>query len=223
MRLLSERIPFLTDGNGFSVLYSAIGPMFYAKNGGWKCYDAHELVIPIAKDFGDRMSTKLLNLEQAKDWIDKDVRDLVKEFDVKEVDHTTIQIIPQHSQLDWCMVGDIQFSKHSHLKEPESVGACVNSADDWGYILWSHEYRESTLTVLRLREPSSSNAALRGLLQEATTEAKRFGFEKVSIWSPSERLESVSGIKKETRDTRLPCLLPRSRDENVLWVNIERF
>ena len=222
MQLLSERTPEMTGGKGFSVLYSAIGPRFYVENGGWKCYDAHELVISIAKAFEDTKSVKLLNLKQAEDWIDKDVQKLVKEFDLKVVDYTTIHMIPQHSQLEWSTVRDTLFSEHLDLKPPVYVGARVNSADGWGYILWSHEYRQSSLKVLRLREPSS-NAALRGLLQEATAEAKRFGFKNVSIWSPTERLERISGIEKETREAALPCLLPRSWDENVNWVNIERF
>lgn len=141
---------------------------------------------------------------------------------MKEVDSTTIHMIPQQSQLQWCTVRDTLFSQHQGLRAPEYVGACIYTVDGWGYILWSHDHRQSSLKVLRLREPSS-NAALRGLLQEATAEAKSFGFKKVSIWSPTNRLERVCGIEKETREFGLPCLLPRSSDEDVNWINIERF
>ena len=46
MQLLSERIRTMTGGHALSVLYSDIGPNFYDKNGGWKAYDAIELLIP---------------------------------------------------------------------------------------------------------------------------------------------------------------------------------
>lgn len=218
MRPLSQRIPEITGGKGLSILYSAIGPKFYFENGGWKCYDAHELVLLSENSFEDTKPAKLLNLKQAEEWIHNDVKELVKEFDLKDVDNTTIHMVPQHSQLS--VIHSFRSTstlKHLNTSEPALILPIAG-----GYMLWSHEYRRSILKILRLREPSS-DAALRGLLQEATAEAKRSGLEGVSIWSPTERLERISGIEKKIREYSLPCLLTRSRDENMRWVNIERF
>lgn len=43
------------------------------------------------------------------------------------------------------------------------------------YILWFHEYKESSLTVLRLREPPP-DARLRGLVDAVMSEARRSNF-----------------------------------------------
>jgi hypothetical protein len=170
MRFLSERLREITGGHGFSVLYSDVGPEFYAKNGRWKAYDADEVVVPSSKLFEDKLSVGMLNIKEAEDFIDEDVRILRKEF-VGDNDSTIIQMIPQDAELEWTLVRDRQATRNLKLEEVEFVGAKVSSMEGWGYILWFHEYKESSLTVLRLREPPT-DAGLRGLLDATVSEAR---------------------------------------------------
>jgi hypothetical protein len=210
----------MTGGEGFSVLYSDVGPDFYAKNGGWKTYDAEELVIPRTQSFVGTIPAELLDLVQATEWIDKDVGLLKGEFE-RDGEGTMIQMIPLHGELEWATLRDRQAARHLKLEASENVGAVVTSVDGWGYILWFHEYAKSSLTVLRLREPAS-DSALSGLLDAAVKEAARSQLEKVIIWSPSERLERSSWIQKVIRRSALPGLLYLAAEENVQWRNIEK-
>jgi hypothetical protein len=220
MQLLSERIRGLSNGRGFSTLYSDIGPKFYANNGGWGIHDAVEVSIPSSTYFEDAMPVELLGLQMAEDCIDKDVKLLRDELD-SQVDRTVVQMIPQHSELEWCFVREKQSAAHLNLGTPEIVGAKVGSGNEWGYVLWFHEYTKSSLTVLRLREPTS-DAAVKGLLGAALRETEKSGLGKVSIWSPSERVERVTAIKKVPRTSALPALLCLDEDENVQWQRIEK-
>lgn len=220
MQLLSERIRGLSDGRGFSTLYSDIGPKFYANNGGWRIYDAVEMSIPSSTYFEDAMPVEPLGLQMAEACIDKDAKLLRDELD-GEVDRTVLQMIPQHSELEWCFVRASQSAARLNLGTPDIVGAKVGYGNEWGYVLWFHEYQKSSLTVLRLRDPTS-DAAIRGLLGAALREAKKSGLGKVSIWSPSERVERVSAIKKVPRTSALPALLCLDEDENVQWLHIEK-
>ena len=221
MRLLSERIRGVTQGRGFSVIYSDIGPEYYAKNGGWESRHAeNELIIPSTKSMSDTAAIELLNLTQAEECINEDVK-LIKEDLAVSSDSVTIQLVPQQSELEWATLRASQTSKHLKLEDIKVIGAQTTSADGWGYILWCHEYKESSLTVLRLREPSS-DAGLRGLIQAALIEAERSGFQKVTVWSASERLEILCGIKTRIREGALPGLLWFTDDKNVHWRNIEK-
>jgi hypothetical protein len=219
MHLLSERIRAMTGGRALSILYSDIGPKFYDKNGGWKVCDANELIIPRAKEFEDTLSADMLNLKDAEIWIDEDVKRLKSEFgDGSDV--TIVELIPQHEELEWASVRDRHLARHLKLKEEDNFGAKVTSVDGWGYVVWFHEYQSSALTILRLREPPT-DAGMRGLLQAAVSEARRTGLENVKIWSPSERLQNLTGIKKVIRNDALPAMLYFGEDKRIHWRNIE--
>ena len=219
MRLMSERIREGAGGRGFSVLYSDVGTEFYAKNGGWKIGDESELVISCIHDFEEALPLEMLTLEQAKDCIEADV-ELIKKELVGETDLTVIQMVPQHVELEWATTRDQYGARYLNVKETEHVGAKVCSGDGWGYVLWFHEYKESTLIALRLREPPT-DAGLRSLIQVLVTEARRSGLKHVAVWSPSERLEKVSGIKKSTRNSSLPAVLYLG-DDSIHWRTPEK-
>lgn len=219
LQLLSERIRAMTGGHALSVLYSDIGPKFYDKHGGWKACDANELLIPSGKEFEDILSADMLNLKDAEVCIDEDVKKLKDEF-VGGKDLTIVQLIPLHEELEWASVRDRHLAKHLKLEEAENFGAKVSLVNDWGYVLWFHEFQSSALTILRLREPST-DTGMRGLLQAALLEARRSGLENVKIWSPSERLENITGIKKIIRKDAVPSLLYFEEHERTHWRNIE--
>jgi len=219
MQSLSERIRTMTGGRALSVLYSDIGPEFYDRHGGWKTYEANELVIPIGKEFDDILSVDMLNLKDAESYIDEDVKNLKDEI-LDGQDSSFIQLIPLHEELEWASVRDRHLARHLSLEEADNFGAKVTSANGWGYVLWFHEYQSSALTFLRLREPPT-DAGLKGLLQAALSEARRSGLENVKIWSPSERLENVTGIRKVVRTDALPSLLYFGEDKKIHWRNIE--
>jgi hypothetical protein len=217
MQLLSERICKITGGKALSVLYSDIGPDFYDKNGGWKAYDAVELLIPSGREFGDTLSADMLNLKDAEVYIDEDVKKIKNEFvDGEDGEDLIFQLLPQYEELDWASVRDRHLAKHLKLQEQENFGAKVTSVDGWGYVLWFHEYQSFTLTILRMREPPT-DAGMRGLLQAALSEARQSGLENVKIWSPSERLENLTGVKRDVRKDAIPSLRYFGEHEKVRW------
>jgi len=137
--------------------------------------------------------------------------------------------------LEWAHLRGVHAGKHLNIEVGDVVGAEVLSDRDeeWGFILWFHEFKESRLSVLRLREPTS-DSALRGLLQAALKEARRFNLSKVTIWSPSRRLEALTAEQIVTRNHSLPALLflgkGEEREDNesgrparkLIWRDIEK-
>src|ERR1700737_3030672 len=192
MKLLSERVRSLYGGIGFSVLYSDIGPTFSAKNGGWHTCDAVEVSIPASVIFDDATSVELFTLQEAGNYIDNDVELLKEEFN-GEVDRTTMQMIPQHSELEWANLRDKLLAKHLNLRDLEFVGEKGGSGNAWGYVLWFHDQKESSLTILRLRDPTS-DVELKGLIGAALEEARKTGLGKGKIGSPRERGEGGRGF-----------------------------
>ena len=197
-----------------------LDPTFYAKNGGWIPFDVTELSIPCMKEFTEALPAVLLSLEQAEPCINDDSNLIKREF-AGEEDMAKVRMLPLYSELEWFALRDKQAAKYLNLKKRDIFGAKVDSGERWGYILWFREYKESTLAMLRLREPSE-DAALRGLLRAAVAEAKRSGLQKVRIWSPSRRLQDVIGIRMATRSGGLPSMLYLGEEQNVHWCLIER-
>jgi hypothetical protein len=220
MRLLADKLREIAGNEGFSVLFSDVGPTFYAKNGGWVTCDAGTLVIPSDKSFQSDVSVEFLTLESAKRWIGEDQRALREELSGEE-GRMVIQMIPQHSELEWAALRDRHGAEHRKLATPEDVGSQVLEDKDWGYILWFHEWKNSSLTVLRLREPSS-DVALIALIESALSEARQSGMQKLTIWSPSDRLVKVAGIPKIERKSSLPALLYMGKEGTVKWKSIEK-
>jgi len=92
----------------------------------------------------DTVAPELLQLKQAEEYINKDVKTVEKEF-AADWDITTIPMI-QYSELQWALV---QAAKHLNIQTVDVVGAkSTISGDGWGYILWFHEFKESSLTLL---------------------------------------------------------------------------
>ena len=221
MRLLGERMPTLTSGRGFSVLYSDAGPTFYAKNGGWKSFDAEELAIPSTIIFSETASVEMLDLEIAKECINEDVRLLKEEFSTLQDPSTVIQMIPQYIELEWAIARDTHAARRLGEQELIPVGARYKSEEGWGYILWFRQIKYKRLTVLRLREPRSVSG-LKGLLQAAVEIAKKVNFEKITIWSPSKELEKATGIQKVVREGAIPGMLWVGEEQDVHWRTIEK-
>jgi len=223
MRLLSERLKKETGSKGFSVLYSDVGPTFYDRNGGWKAHQATEVNIPATSTFSEEIvSMKLMTLEEAEECIKEDARLLKQEMDDLEISEVTaVQLIPQNDELEWATVRGRQSAQASPLKQSENVGARIVDEGKLGYITWVPDLSRRSLTVLRLREPTS-DAALKRLVSAALREARDLGLEKVKIWCPSSRLLKLLDTKVVLRDENLPCLLPLGTEERIQWRNIEK-
>lgn len=236
MQLLSRRVREITGGSGFSVLYSDIGSEFYHKNGGWKTYNAFELVIPSSKVINGFETPLLVSLQQTKECIERDSRILHEEFSsLADPNTITVQMIPQWGELEWAHLRGKHAAQHLGIEVGDTVGAEVTgvSDGDWGYILWFHEFKESSLTVLRIQEPSS-DLAFRGLLQAALNQARRCQLSKVTIWSPSARLATFAGEQVVRRNHSLPALLSFNEEgelqnraseppsQKLIWRSIEK-
>ncbi|KAF9974120.1 hypothetical protein BGZ73_002590 [Actinomortierella ambigua] len=103
----------------------------------------------------------------------------------------------------------------------------ADRSDSIGYILWSHDFRNNQLILFRLRyEVPATAATVKGnsddhikhnvslshrqvamvLIDKAIQEARRWGFPKVVIWSPSPQLVEWLGLECHARSQYLPCL-----------------
>ena len=236
MQLLSRRLREITGGQGISVLYSDVGPQFYDKNGGWKSVDAFELELKASEAFHGIENPTSISLERAIEAIERDARRVREEFaTMADCDATVVQLIPQYGELEWAHMRGKHAAERFKVEVGDIVGAEVSTPrdEDWGYILWFHEFKESSLTVLRLREPASDFSLL-GLLQAALDEARRCHLSKITMWTSSRRLETLTGCQITCRTSSLPALLflgegegtdrndPGSETRKLVWQNIEK-
>jgi LYC1 GNAT-like C-terminal domain len=219
MRLLAEEIRLISP-DGVSVLYSDIDPEFYRQNGGWKVVGASELVIPSENDFTETCMARSVTMEDASASIARDVDMIREELNRCEAESTVFQMIPQVQELEWAVTRANVLADCLKIPLAKEVGAQIDSQDGWGYVLWSHDHESSTLKVLRFREPAG-DSDMTSLLQSLKAQAGRYNLKQIKIWSPSDRLEQLSGIKRSWRNDSLPCLL-HFGGEVVHWKCPER-
>jgi len=219
MKMLADKIK-TEKVTGFSVLWSDVGPNFYVKRGGWMPADGTQVVFPSTMNFDEDVPLVKLTLEQAKAIMEVDVESIKQKMAHLETDNTIIRMVPQHAELEWCVTRDRYMAKHMNVNQSEHVGAFICSGSDKGYVLWFHEWKDSALIALRFQEPATEREA-RGLLRALVDEARATGLKTIAIWSPSDRIEKLTGVNRSERDQSLPAVLYFG-DASVHWENPEK-
>ncbi|PKS07148.1 hypothetical protein jhhlp_005748 [Lomentospora prolificans] len=212
----------------FSVLYSGIGPEFYAKYG-WNMALATQVtlfllgsVVPPAMPEG----VKFLAREEVAPLCEKDIAKLTTRLSESPEDgRTRVAFLPTFEQMDWHFERNAISARKLRDREPQNFGAVTADGANWVY--WIHEVGKGTLGILRI--VAENPGAAMDLMRAALVEAKDWGFERVTLWNPQGDIEEAArtlGVEDETgvrvrfegRQNRLPCLRWKGGERvDVLW------
>ncbi|KAL8009594.1 putative endo-1,3(4)-beta-glucanase, acyl-CoA N-acyltransferase, glycosyl hydrolase family 81 [Plasmopara halstedii] len=227
-----------------SVLYSDIGPTFYDKLG-WKVYSSTMAVLSVGKYANTRNDSSVkLEFLTLKDNLDKLLKDdnirLVNELASDRFQRQkAFAILPTCDSIEWQFCIGVHFAQVRQYKELPSCCGVVANND--AFIVWCHNFKESTLYVLRARwsnDSDTSTEMIKLLLNEAIKEARRFKLDKVAIWAPPsiltkaevcshfemnviEREDSLSSAMMFSSDSSKDELMPSPywlANEKYAWV-----
>ncbi|KAJ9617391.1 hypothetical protein H2204_013813 [Knufia peltigerae] len=236
----------------FSVLFSDIGPNFYAKHG-WNVfpsnhihlapvdrltYDTTRTALPVVEDL------TLSDLQQipAADYLEQ--RLLAQSRD--NPDSTFVSIRPDMAHFIWHFVRDEFQTKLLGKGDPKIKGAIHR--DTGIALVWCRVYaaqeKDFQLHILHSIVPDSvrnspkAQAAMAALLLRAQLEANLYGMTAgVEVWDPSDltisaaqhlRGEEQGRVEVVTRDKEHLCSLrwtanPSGQDQDLVWLANEKY
>ncbi|KAI8810576.1 hypothetical protein BJ742DRAFT_800907 [Cladochytrium replicatum] len=202
-----------------SILYSDIGPNFYAKLG-WLPHKAVHTEIDVATALASVTAwAELAASSEQLLWIDASEIDDIVQMDIKSLESElakSAESSPFAVHFAVPLDGDsvrwhlrrsqFYYEKFASEETRTSVGALekragarwdVGSSSD-PFVLWKHDFKDSKLNVLRFRYrgQDGSTEPARALLGAAMLEAYRCGLEKVVYWDAGAIWESVDGDGK---------------------------
>ncbi|CAG8483842.1 10457_t:CDS:1 [Paraglomus occultum] len=177
--LLSNK--FKEQGASFSFLYSDVGPVFY-KRLGWQVYSHTEIRLDVSKpiEYEGNVTLTPIKYNDIKHIAEKDCG-LLK-LEMRYTGRRALAVVPSAPCIEWMIMRTKYFAKACDIDEPTEWGAVVSSRDDsLDFVLWSHEFNEKQLLILRLR--GSNRQVTRALLRQAQMEALKHNLDKVIIWN----------------------------------------
>ncbi|CAG8438311.1 7703_t:CDS:2 [Dentiscutata heterogama] len=236
MELLNDKLRFEYKAK-FAYLYSEIGPNFYSKLG-WKIFPHKEIKFKVEdKYFAPLNHSKLIvsiNQSNLESVVIKDC-EFIKN-DLKKLNKKSLVILPTKPAFDWIFQKTKLYSKlHSDINDPRQFGAMIlNKNNDENeellerFIMWSHDFKENRLLILRFRSDSPFTSRL--LIQQAMQEASKFQFKQIILWNPDLSLFNIENDlnifdgEVAERTESLPYLSwYADDDDNVDWMLIERY
>lgn len=232
----------------FSVLYSDIGPKFYAKYG-WKAFQSTHIILPpldpseyrkLQNDWPaveDLVSEDLPKIPTTL-YLEEKLEKLSK--DRPNVPHVAIQ--PDFAHFGWHQMREEFLCEVSGRPFPKIKGAIHRSTGI--ALIWCRVYAEDPsewhLDILHVAIPpslagsSKTVEALSALLLRAQSEAHAWSMQAgVELWDPSEEvLQAAQRLRSEedgeieiiSRDDKhICCLKWNGPEDEVVWVAKEKY
>jgi GNAT superfamily N-acetyltransferase len=237
MRLLCDRLARI--GIAASNLYSDVGRRFYSRPElGWITFSTAQMVVDVERVALDCVidTTKVIgngqqDHELLKRLIAMDQRRLQKEMD--DLAHNSngcsvaFTILPTFEAYEWFYQRSLVYKQS--LKQSPSIDelprGCCMSDEQW--MVYFYDYKEFNMYILR-HSCSDDLAGAKSLLSQAVEDARRFGFNTVTIWQPDQILidccmdGSQPGVKVQqvldcTAEFPLPRPVSLSRGCTLCW------
>lgn len=237
----------------FSVLYSDIGPKFYAKNG-WDAFPStHISLKPIdnAGEYHQRKAAitpqreiqdlKLEDLVRLEPTIVSSLEDKLQALSLANPDKTFVAFKPELSQFQWHFMRE-DFLAENLGREIPSVKGAIDTKTGIA-LIWTRVYgadsSEWHLNVLYTHIPNDvsdeneGKAAIASLLLRAQWEAQIWNMTAgADIWDPNEIVVKAAqdiayghDVQVINRDQEHICSLKWNgpSKENVVWIANERY
>ncbi|TDH65432.1 hypothetical protein CCR75_002059 [Bremia lactucae] len=182
----------LLPGALVSILYSDIGPTFYDKLG-WKLYPSISAILdvehPVNANAGSNYKAELVALtldDKLDDILKADNTRLVEELSSNRFKkQEAFAILPTRDSIEWQFCIGVHYATaHKNSELPYYCGVKIHED---AFLIWRHNFKESTLNVLRARFPEKRDNfvnVIHLLLNEAVKEARKFNLQKIAIWDP---------------------------------------
>ncbi|KAI4947511.1 hypothetical protein J4E91_006331 [Alternaria rosae] len=214
---LGERLKTYQTEDGqeclFSILYSDIGPDYYAKFG-WEKFTSSHVSIPAStsQDTSSLPTAQPLYAQDLEELCKIDEALLRRSLESRPKNsNTAVAILPNIETIQWHHAREEFVGNELHGKKPEIKGAVVGTEKGkrvWCYWtrMWYNENpaeaKGNTLHILRLvieddggegssgdmnggSESHSHEAAIAALMAMAQQEAQKWEMENVEMWAPS--------------------------------------
>ena len=186
-----------------SILYSDIGPLFYAKLG-WKLYPSKQVSFDTTDKVRQCDLVSLIRLEEVSELISMQDR-VTDKF-----------IVPvTFEKIDWLFTRSKFYAKEKNL-EIEYCGARYMQE----YILWMHDFKEDKMMILYSKFDTREGAMK--LIEAGIIESQRCELKTVCIWEP-EYPDLKGGVLEEREDSLSSLAILVEVDQEVEWSRNEKY
>ena len=233
MTLLHDK---LAELGIMSVLYSDVGDYYSrvkrhhtnpALAAGWEIVGPRNVVWAVDNRSADveHDNTTLSKIQEA------DMESICSE-DAKllcdEVRTTTspsaFAILPSKDQMEWpilrCKFYDTFRHPASRYNYPQiDEWGCQSGApgsENWAFAIWSYNFTEGTLTILRLRCKTPEH--LQEIVGRAQSAASKQGMELITAWNVPEDILEGTGWQNVERKEHLPALAWYGEGDRPQWI-----
>ncbi|KAI9887892.1 MAG: hypothetical protein M1823_000280 [Watsoniomyces obsoletus] len=225
----------------FTALYSDVGKEFYATRGGWNPYPSRQAVLKVLEPSESKSRPKVqwlekLDLERLCALDVRGIKEMYEELARQGDQSVRVAFQPTFAQACWHFGTESHVGKIVTGKDPVVKGAAV---DDDAFLYWTHDFRDNHLVVLRVRAPGSTDdesiQRLAALIAAAHEEAKKWNFNAIVVWNPTEAfvkaaklvagdVEGAVDVNDRENDS-VPCLRWRGNqgEPNIQWDANEKF
>ncbi|KAE8444717.1 hypothetical protein EG329_014277 [Mollisiaceae sp. DMI_Dod_QoI] len=189
----------------FSILYSDIGPKYYAKFG-WEVHPSTHIAIPPASK-PHPSSAKALTYPDLLALCASDEQMIRKELAEVKDGKIHVALIPNHDQMQWHHMREDFVTNKIFGKTPSIKGAISGPPGTRVWAIWTRAFygplkpeSGNTLHILRLvfedeKDTQENAESLKAILEIAQAEAKEWQLGHVELWNPS---DVVKGIVQKT-------------------------
>lgn len=242
-----------TKKGKFSVLYSDIGPKFYARNG-WEAFPStHIMLKPIdnAGEYHQRQAVitpqrqikdlKLEDLNQMESTIVSSLEDKLQALTLANPNKTYVAFRPELAQFEWHFMRE-EFLAENLGRESPTIKGAIDTKTGIALIwvrTYSAESSEWHLSVLHVHVPNDisdekeGKAALSSLMLRAQWEAQTWDMAAgVEVWDPTDLVVAAArdiayghDVQVIRRDEEHICSLKwnGAEKEDIVWVANERY
>ena len=231
----------------FTVLWSDVGPRFYADHG-WHPFPSTHITFPSIST-SSVAATKLL-AKDLKELCDFDVDMITKDLASAKDGKTHVALVPDHVQISWHHDREDFMCSQLFGKKPEVKGAIIGEKGHRVWAVWTRNYYGSleaksgnTLHVLRLvfediDSPDAASLAeqskkVKAVLEVAQAQAAEWKTVHVELWNPTPYLQKVvdaTGLengKVEREASSIASLMwygeGSGKVDEIEWVGNEKY
>ena len=237
----------------FSVLYSDIGPKFYARHG-WKAFPSTHLTLKCVENAGEyhQRRAAVTPLREVRDLKTDDLvrleksiisalEDKLQAMTLADTTKTYVAFRPDLAQFQWHFMREEFLAEVLGREKPDVKGALDSKTGIC--LIWARTYSAESadwhLSILHVHLPNNvsdeadAEAALSNLLLRAQWEGRMWDMKAgVELWDPSEIVLSAAqniaygqDVTIVHRDQEHICSLKwnGSDTDEIVWVANERF
>lgn len=224
----------------FSILYSDIGPKYYAKFG-WEVHPSSHIALPSSTS--STSSAKPLTYEDIPALCKLDEQMIRKQLEAAKDGNTHVALLPSNDQMLWHHKREDFVTNKIFGKSPIIKGAIAGAPGSRVWAIWTRAFYGSlkpesgnTFHILRLVleneiDDRKNAESLKGILEMAQQEAKEWQLDEVDLWNPSEVVQSLvkrTGLdhKVEHREKEsIPSLMwyGDTKAGDIRWMANEKY